>query len=299
MISRRRVLTILAGAAALPVLGTKAQANVARWQGIALGANAQIVLDHPDADALIARAVAEIQRLENIFSLYRADSQLSRLNRDGGLANPGFEMVELLSICSALHARTNGAFDPTVQALWALYAEKFSAGARPDAQQISDAMDVTGWRHVRSSASEISFDKSGVMITLNGIAQGYIADKIAALFRREGVENVLVNTGEIAALGHAPDGNAWQIKLGNTDGPDLPLTNMSVATSSPLGTTFDNAGTAAHILDPRTGQAGGGWSQVSVVSHSAARADGLSTAFCLMSKAEINAAKRSGQVFLS
>ncbi len=300
MTSRRRVLTILAGAAALPLLGEKAKADVARWRGIALGANAQIVLDHPNADALIARAVAEIHRLENIFSLYRADSQISRLNRDGRLENPAFEMVELLSICSTLHARTNGAFDPTVQALWALYAEKFSAGVQPSAQQISKAIAVTGWGHVRNSASAISFDQSGVMITLNGIAQGYIADKIIALLRRDGVENVLVNTGEIAAVGHAPDGNAWLVKLGRAaDGPRLPLRNMSVATSSPLGTVFDDAGSTGHILDPRSGYSDGKWSQISVVSHSAALADGLSTAFCLMSKAAITAAKESEQVFLS
>jgi len=85
MTTRRRVLTILAGAATLPFLGAKAQANVARWQGIALGARAQIVLDHPKADQLISMAVSEIIRLEGIFSLYQNDSQLSRLNRDGVL----------------------------------------------------------------------------------------------------------------------------------------------------------------------------------------------------------------------
>lgn len=299
MTTRRRVLTILAGAAVLPVLGVKAHANVARWQGIALGANAQIVLDHPKADQLIAKAVTEIHRLEGIFSLYQSDSQLSHLNRDGILADPAFEMIELFSICAGLHARTKGAFDPTVQTLWALYAKEISAGAAPTAQQISDALAKTGWQHISYSASNISFDRSGIALTLNGIAQGYIADRISALFRREGVENVLVNTGEIAAVGHAPGGNAWQIKLGNASGPDLALRNMSVATSSPLGTTFDDAGLTAHILDPRTGYPNGVWSQISVVSHSAALADGLSTAFCVMKKAEIAAAKEAEKIFLN
>ncbi|MCF6315863.1 MAG: thiamine biosynthesis protein ApbE [Marinosulfonomonas sp.] len=299
MTTRRRVLTILAGAATLPFLGAKAQANVARWQGIALGARAQIVLDHPKADQLISMAVSEIIRLEGIFSLYQNDSQLSRLNRDGVLVDPAFEMIELFSICTGLHTRTKGAFDPTVQSLWALYAKEISASSTPTAQQISEALTVTGWGHVNYSASKVSFDRSGVMITLNGIAQGYIADKISALFRREGVENVLVNTGEISAVGHAPDGNAWQIKLNDTDGPNLALRNMSVATSSPLGTTFDDTGSTGHILDPRSGYPGGKWSKVSVVSHKAALADGLSTAFCLMNKAAINVAKEYEQVFLN
>ncbi len=299
MTTRRRVLTILAGAAALPVLGATAQANVARWKGIALGANAQIVLDHPKADTLIAKAVTEIHRLEGIFSLYRNDSQLSRLNRTGTLLDPAFEMIELFSICTGLHTRTKGAFDPTVQALWALYAKETSAGLIPTSQQITDALAVTGWGHVNYSADKVSFRRSGVMLTLNGIAQGYIADKISALFRREGVENVLVNTGEISAVGHAPDGNAWQIKLDDTDGQNLALRNMSVATSAPLGTTFDDTGSTGHIIDPRSGYPGGKWLKISVVSHKAALADGLSTAFCLMNKTAINAAKESEQVLLS
>ncbi len=72
-------------------------------------------------------------------------------------------------------------------------------------------------------------------LTFNGIAQGYIADKVAQLLRREGVTDVLVNTGEINALGVAPDGGAWPIKLADqTRG----LTNAAIATSAPSGTFF-------------------------------------------------------------
>lgn len=290
MTTRRRVLTILAGAAALPMLGTVASATPARWQGIALGAEAQIILDHPNAEALLAQAVAEIDRLEGIFSLHR-DSELTRLNRDGTLPNPAFELVELLSICSGLNARTGGAFDPTIQPLWALYAQSYAAGWQPDEAAIENTLALTGWHHVRVSPAAVSFDRAGVMLTLNGIAQGYIADRIAALFRANDVANVLVNTGEIMALGKAPSGAAWPIKIGNSAGASLPLSNAAIATSAPLGTTFDASGTAGHILDPRTGRPGGIWPQVSVIAQSAAEADGLSTAFCLLDETEIAAAR--------
>ena len=108
-----------------------------------------------------------------------------------------------------------------------------------------------------------------------------------------------MNTGEISAVGHAPDGNAWQIKLNDTDGQNFALRNLSVATSAPFGTTFDDTGSTGHIIDPRSGYPGGKWSKISVVSHKAALADGLSTAFCLMNKTAINAAKESEQVLLS
>ena len=297
MTTRRRFLTILAGATILPAIGARAS-TVSQWRGIALGAEARIVLDHPDADRLIASAVDEIHRLENIFSLYRQDSQLSCLNRDGTLTEPAFEMIELLSVCSRLNARTNGTFDPTVQSLWSLYASEIAAGSTPTSEQISQAMDSTGWSHVTFSANEVSFDRAGIALTLNGIAQGYIADKVTDLFRSNSVKNILVNTGEISALGHAPNGDQWSVKLGNADGSEVTLRDAAIATSAPLGTTFDAAGKLGHILDPRTGISGGVWSQVSVVSKSAAEADGLSTAFCLMSEAEISAAKAEAEVYL-
>lgn len=298
MTTRRRVLTILAGAAVLPVLGARASTSVSEWNGIALGANARIILDHPDADRLIVSAVDEIHRLEGIFSLYQKGSELSRLNRDGTLTNPSFEMIELLSICSTLNARTNGAFDPTVQTLWSLYAEAGSKGHTPSAEDISLALQTTGWSHVIYSGAEVSFAKDGVALTLNGIAQGYIADRVTKLFRDNGVNNVLVNTGEISALGVAPDGDSWKVKLGSTEGTSVSLINTSIATSAPLGTTFDINGTVGHILDPRTGYPGEAWYQVSVVSKSAAIADGLSTAFTLMGDAEITSVKWSDEVYL-
>ncbi len=298
MITRRRVLTLLAGAAALPAFNTHATIRPARWKGVALGADAQIIIDHPNAPALIARATAEIHRLENIFSLYRRESQLSRLNRNGMLRDPAFEMIELLSLCAALNARTGGAFDPTIQPLWAVWAEASVRGTIPDENLLTQARARTGWRHVRFSAERVSFVRSGMALTLNGIAQGYIADRIATLLRQEGIKNVLIDTGEITALGHAPDGRDWRITLGKTGGRKITLNNMAVATSAPLGTTFDDGGTLGHIIDPRTGKPGGRWAEISVTDRSAAVADGLSTAFCLMDRTEISAAKGNAHVYL-
>lgn len=299
MTTRRRFLTILAGAATLPVLGANASNQMATWHGVALGANAQIILDHPDAENLLALALREIHRLEAIFSLYKADSQISRLNRDGSLQNPAFEMVELLSICSTLNARTSGAFDPTVQSLWALYANQYSANGRPSQNQITKILNVTGWEHVRFDTDQVVFDQPGVQITLNGIAQGFIADKITELFRSAGIKNVLVNTGEVSALGRAPNGDDWQVKLGNSTGDAIQLNNSAVATSAILGTTFDNSGKVGHIIDPRTGHIGNRWTQISVVAKSAAQADGLSTAFCLMNRDEIDASSGEERVILT
>jgi len=283
----------------LPIAGAKAKSNVARWQGLALGARAQIILDHPDGENLVKQAVAEISRLERIFSLYLADSELSRLNRNGVLVRPAFELVELLSLCSIINRRTKGAFDPSVQALWALYAQKYSAGEKPDDAEIARAKALTGWRQVEFSPDMVSFARPGVALTLNGIAQGFIADRIADFFAARGVANVLVNTGEIVGLGTNDNGLAWPVKLGDKNGGEIYLSNQAIATSAPLGTVFDRAGKVGHIIDPRTGYPGGKWSSVSVIGRRAAFADGLSTGFCLMSEPEIMAAKGNEQVVLS
>ncbi len=299
MTTRRRLLTILAGAAVLPVVGARAARPPAQWRGIALGAPAHIVLDHPDAADLIRQSVAEMRRLEAIFSLFRPDGDLSRLNRDGSLTEPALELVELLSLCAGLNRRTGGAFDPTVQPLWALYADHFSRGRRPDDAQVAGVRSTTGWDRVDYGPQKIAYRRPGMAMTLNGVAQGFIADKVAALLRRAGIRNVLVNTGEIAALGLAPGGAPWQIALQSTGHPDIPLSDAAIATSAPLGTTFDHDQKAGHIIDPRTGYPGGKWSSVTVISRSAAEADGLSTGFVLMDRPDIEAARGASRVLLS
>lgn len=299
MITRRRVLTILAGAAACSVAGARAAVAPAQWRGIALGAPAHIVLDHPDAASLLRRSVAEIKRLENIFSLYRADSDLSRLNREGVLFDPAFELVELMSRCSGLHQRTGGAFDPTVQALWSLYADHHSRGRRPDKGLIARTKAKTGWNLVDFTPQKIAYRRAGMAMTFNGVAQGFIADKVADLMHAAGVRDVLINTGEIAALGVAPDRAPWPVAVQGSKAETIPLMDRAIATSAPLGTTFDAGETVGHIIDPRSGYPGGRWTSVTVMARSATEADGLSTGFALMRRPEIDAARGDSKVLLS
>ena len=100
-------------------------------------------------------------------------------------------------------------------------------------------------------------------LTLNGIGQGYVADRVAALLEAEGLTNILIDTGEFRALGGHPQGGAWPVKL--AQGGTVALRGRALATSAPLGTTFDQAGRIGHILDPRSGRpVAGVWQAVSV-----------------------------------
>ena len=179
ILTRRRFLTISAAAAALP-----ARAGVpetARWRGQALGAGASMTLaglDEAAAAPVFAAVEAELARLEKIFSLYREDSDLSRLNRTGNLTAPPLEMLEVLALSDRLNRATGGAFDPSVQPLW----QALAAGRGLDDRARA------GWEHVHFDAGEVRLARPGMALTFNGIAQGYITDRIAALLAVRGAD---------------------------------------------------------------------------------------------------------------
>jgi thiamine biosynthesis lipoprotein len=279
--TRRRFLAIAAVACATSSLPAAVAAPVTRWRGVALGASASITLAHPRADRLIAAALAEIDRLEDVFSLHRPGSALARLNAAGALEAPPFDLVECLAVAGAVHRATGGAFDPTVQPLWAAHAAAWAAGAPPGTHALAAARALKGWEGVSVAPDRIALARPGMALTLNGVAQGFIADRVARLLAAEGLTDVLIDTGEAVARGRDPFGAPWAATL--PDGRRETLSDAALATSAPLGTVFDAAGAFGHILDPETGlPAAPRWRFVTVAAPSAAVADALSTACCLL-----------------
>lgn len=298
--NRRRFIKICAVVSAgtiLPSTTARSAPDLHRWKGIALGAGAEINLVHEDrAKALdLFRLVeAEIRRLEQVFSLYRQDSELVRLNSNGRLQAPSLDMVTLLGQAHRIHTLTGGAFDPTVQPLWAYHAELAAHGVTPEGAEAENGrlqtiLNNIGFQHVNYEPGIVEFCRKGMALTLNGIAQGYITDKVTALLRSRGCRDLVVDLGEISATGHAgaegaPARNGWPLTL--RPDPARPsaqvkvaLVDASVASSARTGTTFDETGRSSHILDARTGlPVKGDLEAASVIARSAAFADGLSTA---------------------
>lgn len=289
-LSRRRFISIMAGC----LLGTRhaiASDNVgARWHGIALGAHADlrlVGLPSNEAESLLVVARDEIERLELQFSLYRKESALARLNATGILEQPGPDMLELCSLVSTIHQASSGKFDPTIQPLWMAHAR---AGGAPDRKAMDSARAAIGWTKVDISADRIRL-RPGAALTFNGIAQGFITDRVVSLLKARGLEAGLVSVGEIAAVGASPSGKDWTVGLADhEDGPadaTIHLRDEAVATSSARGTVF-GAGPEGHILNPDGGMAApANWRRISVVHRSAAIADGLSTASVLQDAGEI------------
>ena len=134
-------------------------------------------------------------------------------------------------------------------------------------------------------------------VTLNGIAQGYITDRIVELLRRAGVTQTLVDLGETRAIGGHPAGRPWQAALEDPEAPgrvwgEVNLVDRALATSGDGGFVFDAAGRFTHLLDPRTGGSPRRHRAVSVVAPDATLADALSTAFSLMPEEDVAATLR-------
>jgi FAD:protein FMN transferase len=297
MTSRRRFLSVFAAYGALAPLGRLHAAphpHVSTWRGSALGAFASLTLVHPDrarARRAIEGCITEVARLESIFSLYRPDSALSRLNASGELRNPPQELVELLAFALSVAAASSGAFDPTVQPLYRLHASH-AASARqeaPSARELEQVLRLVDYRAVAVEPTRIGFARRGMALTLNGIAQGFITDRVADRLRADGFGNVLVDLGEARALGNRADGIAWQGALRDPRNPDLMLLELplgdgvgraaSLATSAGDGTRFGDDPRRHHLLDPHTGESANHHASISVSAPRATLADALSTAF--------------------
>jgi len=296
--SRRRVLSIMAASAALPLAGSAGKAAVAvepyRWQGIVLGAEADLTLyaaSRGEAAAAIDAALAEVARLEAVFSLHQPDSALARLNRDGLLMTPPLELRALLAQALTLSELSGGRFDPTIQPLWTLIAGHFAqAGADPagpPAAALAAARAKVNYRALSVGAERIAFARPGMQVSLNGIAQGYITDRVAELLQARGFGPALVNLGEMRALGRKPDGAVWSIGLAAPGASEqvveeIEIAGGAVATSAARGLLFDAAGRFNHIIDPTNLACAARDRAVTVLAPTAAIADGLSTLAALL-----------------
>lgn len=304
LVSRRRAISIVAGAAAWMWTrdGHGAPTTYHEWFGTALGAPASIRLYDPDrgrARAAVESAVCEIERLETEFSLYRPTSALSHLNRDGRLDGPSHDMRRLLAECRRISELTEGTFDVTVQPLWTLYAAHFEeypdSRSGPSPAAVVATRSKVDYRRVRVDEACVRID-AGMAVTFNGIAQGYVTDSVANLLRRDGWRSVLIDLGEMRALGQHPDGRPWRVALRGARGDaTVALEDGALATSAWNGTVFDRAGRFGHLFDPRQGPVRSRWLSLSVVAASATTADALSTALALSPDGKIpEFARRAG-----
>lgn len=258
-----------------------------------MGAEASITLYHSDpvaAQALITQCLDEIGRVEGLFSLFRRDSVLVRLNRDGRVPKAPPDFLDLVARANAVSAISDGVFDVTVQPLWQLYAGHFARAAAdpagPADPAIAAARARVGWRDLILDGETVAFRRPGMAATFNGIAQGYVTDRVAELMRAGGITNILLDLGEMRAMGSHGDGQPWRVGIADPLAParmleTLDVRNQAVASSGGYGTRFDRSGRFHHLFDPSSGRSQNRWAGITVIAPTATAADALTKAIAL------------------
>ncbi len=164
----------------------------------------------------------------------------------------------------------------SVQPLWRAAAEGRRA-PRPSGQGADLGADLgpdlgSGPRVALGAADAALVGAAAV--TLNGLAQGIIADRVADLLLRRGFAPRLIDAGEMVL----PGPSRRPLRLPEA-GVTLHLADCAAATSAPGALRFADGG--GHLIDPRTGASPDFWRSVTVIAPDAATADALSTAFAV------------------
>lgn len=234
---------------------------------------------------------AEIQRIENILSKYKADSEVSKLNKDGRI-NASPELFYVIKKSIDFWQASFGAFDITVGPLvdlWGFTDKKFR---KPQEAEIKKTLEVIGLNKIvlNFNNNVVKFMLLGMKIDLGAIAKGYAVDCAVKKLKEAGIKSCLVNAGgQIYCLG-TKSGKPWKIAVRNPRGKDfqeiLELQDKAVATSGDYEQYFiKNKKRYSHILNPKTGYpANSGVVSVTVIAGDGLTADALATAIFVLGK---------------
>ena len=240
-------------------------------------------------------ALAEIDRLEAIFSAYRPDSELRRWQATHDVDVPvSPELAEVLERSEHWRARTGGAFNPAVEAATRVWKESAARGEpASDATLAALAEEIAAplWTvdRARSTARRLT----RLPVTLNAIAKGFIIDAACATAAAaEDVAQVLVNIGgDLRHRGARP--LAVDVVDPFVDAENAPpldtvtILGQGMATSGSYRRGFRvGDGWHSHLIDPRTARPAERVVSASVVAPTAALADVLATAFGVLDPSE-------------
>jgi len=234
---------------------------------------------------------SEIKRIEGLLSKYKADSEISRINRFGKLkVSP--ETFFIIKKAKEFWQASDGAFDITIAPLvdlWGFTDKKYSL---PSEEKIKDTLRLIGYDKIilNDADNMIKFKLSGVKIDLGAIAKGYALDCAADKLIKSGIKSCLINAGgQVYCLG-GKFGKPWKIAIKEPRGRDfmgyLELKDKSVSTSGDYEQFFiKDKRRYSHIFNPKTGYpANSGIVSVTVIASDGLTADALSTAIFVLGK---------------
>ena len=230
-----------------------------------MGTLLEITLYHEpqeEGKRVLARCFQEAQRLEEIFSAYDDDSDLSRLNRHAGLGPVAInqELWSVIEISLRLSRQTEEVMDITVGPLNDLWKAAEEQGTIPSPASVAEAMGRMGIGKVQLLPDgRAELRQAGMRLDLGGIGKGCAVDYLKEILVQEGVASAFINFGRssLAAVGSPPNRESWPVLLGSDDGTPIGLVHLKdqhLSTSSSFGRSFEIEGTRlGHLIDPRNG----------------------------------------------
>jgi thiamine biosynthesis lipoprotein len=273
-----------------------AQPVAAEWYSDAqdkMGTRVEVQLwseDSEEAEALLATAMAEFDRIEQAMSTYIASSEISRVNRQAANRPQKIsqELFALLEKALEISTLTGGAFDITYDSVGQLY--DYRDRKHPDPLEIDALLEKIDYRYVllNSEKGTVAFTVPGVRINLGGIAKGYAVEKVIEFLQDAGVEHALATAGgDTRILGQRLDA-PWVVGIRDPNNANAVFTRMAlqdeaISTSGDYERFFIEDGVRYHhILNPASGTSANGVRSVSVIGPSATVTDGLSTSVFVM-----------------
>ena len=262
----------------------------------AMACDFEVVLNPGPAQRLDAASSAlhVIAQLEDQYSVYRLDSELSRINQSAAAAPVTVEprLFELLLRCQELSRATAGAFDPTTGPLIALWRRCKADRRLPATEELNTALNLVGIGQISfdSDQNTVHFPKTLMELNLGSIGKGAALDRAAEVLIAAEVNDFLLQGGQssILASGRHAAHSGWPVAIADPQFPQQQLAtvlleNCALSTSGANLQYFRIDGVRyGHILDPRTGWPVSKMLSVTVLAPTAAEAEALSTAFFIL-----------------
>jgi thiamine biosynthesis lipoprotein len=236
--------------------------------------------DRAIGQAASAAVMQEMHRIDAAMSPFKADSELSLINREAAhRAVPLTQEIFTLLQKSIVFSRmSDGAFDITFASVGQLY--DYRERIKPSEAELAAARSAVGYRHVilDPQSCTVRFAHPGTRIDLGGFAKGYAVDNGAAILRRHGIAHGMVTAGGDSHIIGDRRGRPWAIGIRDPRRAGavvamLPLEDTALSTSGDYERFFEADGVRFHhVIDPRTGKSPSQVRSVTVIAP-----DGLST----------------------
>lgn len=223
------------------------------------------------AEPLLDDVEQRVRALEALWSRFRPQSELCRLNAAAGAPSPvSPETCRVLRHAVEGHQLTDGIFEPRV--IDALEAAGYGASHETldaDRGPLVGAVPVGPWPALSWLPLAVDIDDAALRATLpigerwdlGGIGKGFAADLITEDLAAAGVDSIMVNLGgDIRVFGEAPGAPCWTVQFDDPFRPgcvigDVHLVEGGVATSSRAKRRWVHDGRSQHhVVDPRTGR---------------------------------------------